>query len=310
MNPLKLILLAVLGAGAIVASAQCHVNLSAATMDQIENVPEQTQSYLLNRLQGVLSANGVNVDPSMTRFFIAGRFSHVSEDVVPGPPMQTAIHTNLTLYIGDNQNKTIYASTTLDLRGVGTSLHRAYINALRTVNANNPAIRQFISAGRKKIVSFYDANYPQIISRAERAASQHRNDEALWLLNQIPECCKGYDEAASASSRYFQSYINQLGMALLKRAQGAWASGHNEAAANQAFFYLEQINPESNAFAAARKLAAEISASVKSDRDFQLRKTHDDVVDLEKRRIQAAADVGVAFGNGQQPSTTHITWIQ
>ena len=49
---------------------------------------------------------------------------------------------------------------------------------------------------------------------------------------------------------------------------------------------------------------------VKSDRDFEYRQKYNDQIDLERRRIEAARAVGVAWGNGQKPTTTNIAWIR
>lgn len=51
---------------------------------------------------------------------------------------------------------------------------------------------------------------------------------------------------------------------------------------------------------------AEIKKQIRSDIDFEMRDKYKDSIDLEKRRIDAARAVGVAFGNGQQPQTTNL----
>ena len=39
------------------------------------------------------------------------------------------------------------------------------------------------------------------------------------------------------------------------------------------------------------------------------REKYKDEAGLKKQRIEAARAIGVAFGNGQQPVTTNITWL-
>ena len=46
-----------------------------------------------------------------------------------------------------------------------------------------------------------------------------------------------------------------------------------------------------------------------SDWDFENREKYKDEAGLKKQRIEAARAIGVAFGNGQQPVTTNITWL-
>lgn len=302
--------LAALCFAAYTANAECTVNLAVLPSPQAEDVPQATVNYLNTRLEQLATAEGIIADPSMGQFFLTAKFSHILEDVVPGPPAQTALHTNLTLYIGDINAETVYATTTLDLRGVGTSAQRAYINALRGVSPRNREITAFINKGKQKIIDYYNKNYRQIIATADRAAAQHNYEEALWRLSFIPECSVGYGEAMTVIQKYFQAYINQEGTSLLNAAMAAWAAEPDANGAAKAMAFLMGIDPESTAYPGAQKLMAEIKASVKSDRDFELREKYHDRVETERRRIDAAREVGVAWGRGQQPTTTNLMWLR
>ncbi len=52
-----------------------------------------------------------------------------------------------------------------------------------------------------------------------------------------------------------------------------------------------------------------VKQKVTSDWDFENREKYKDEAGLKKQRIEAARAIGVAFGNGQQPVTTNITWL-
>lgn len=307
---IKYLLTAIATFAASYASAECNINLAIVPSEQTEDVPENIISYLVTRLEQVSTAFGVTADPGLGQFFISAKFSHVLEEVLPGPPQQFALHTMLTLYIGDLNSKTIYATYPIDLRGVGISSQRAFINALRSLNGNNAALASFVDKGKKKIVDYYDKNYPQIIEQARKSAMQHNYDEALWRLSNIPECSVGYNDAVRYINQYFQAYIDQSGLSMLNAAQAAWAAHPDAQGAEAALGFLLGIDPESSAYPRAQALINEIKASVKSDRDFELRKKYQDGIDLQKQRIDAAREVGVAFGKGQQPTTTYINWIR
>lgn len=295
---------------AIATAADCELNVAVLAAPQSENVPEAALQYLTTRLAQSATQSGIVADVSGSNFFITGKFNHIQEDVLPGPPAQTALHTVLTLYAGNVNDHTIYAMKTFELRGVGTSTERAFINAMRAINSRNSEVAAFVNEATGKIFDYYDKNYPSIVERAERASSLHHYDEALYLLTQVPECCKGYGKVAPLVDKAYQNYIDYVGAKLLTVAQAEWSRSPNEHGATLAFANLVQIDTESSAYAGAQKLAAEIKASVKSDRDFELREKYHDSVELEKRRIEAARAVGVAFGNGQQPTTTNLMWLR
>ena len=293
------------------ANAQdCCIDLSDIPARQTENVPDATIDFMNNRLMQIANVDGITKDPLQSQFFIAGKFNHIVEDVVPGPPTQTALHTQLTLYIGDVTSKTTYSSVTLDLRGVGTSDQRAFINAMQSLNTSNPKVSDFLKRGRKKVLDYYNTHYRQIIAQAERAAARHKYDEALWRLAAVPECCTGYNSVKGYIDKYYKQYINQEGVRLFNAAKAAWGVHPDQAGASEAFEYLLQIDPESSSYTAAMALVEEMRNSIKSDRNFELRKKYQDQIDLERSRIEGARAVGVAFGNGQQPVTTNITWLR
>lgn len=302
-------LAALMCANATVKAADCSVNFAVVALPQDENVPQSTINYLSTKLQQLTTADGIVRDPELGQFFITAKFNHILEDVTPGPPAQTVLHTNLTLYIGDMNSQTIYATTSLDLRGVGNSQQRAFMNALRGLNANNSSVSAFISKGKNKVIDYYNKNYRQILAEAKKAASQHNYDEAIWRVSMIPECCIGYGDAMKALDNYFQAYINQEGIAMLNAATAAWAAQPDARGAEKALSFLLAIDPESSAYPQAQQLIQEIKSSVKSDRIFELRTKYYDAIDIERRRIEAAKEVGVAFGRGQQPRTTNLTWL-
>ena len=294
-----------------VLSAQpCKIDFSVVPITQGESVPDATQDYLLTKLSQLATVDGVSTDAAQSQFFITAKFNHITEDVTPGPPAQTVLHSYLTLYIGDISSQTVYATTTLELRGIGTSAQRAFINALRSVNSSNPTIVSFIEKGSKKVIDYFDRNYLSILSKARRAAEKNNFDEALWLLVSIPECCKGYKEAYALEQTYFKNYIDQVGIALYNAALAAWSAHPNGNGATKVFDFLMQIDPESSAYGNAKDLASEIKASVADDRHFELRQKYHDSIDLEKSRINAIREIGVAYGRGQQPSTTNLMWLK
>ena len=293
------------------ASAQnCKVNLAVAPITQGEDVPEGVSEFLESRLAQLVTTDGVSLDPAIGQFFIAGKFNHISENVVPGPPIQTALHTNLTLYIGDMQSKTIYASTTVELRGVGTSGQRAFINAMRMVNERNAKIESILNSGRNKVIDYFNKNINTIIAKAKRAASQKRYDEALWILSSVPECCNGYGQVSKLEQTYFSMYIGNEGEKILQQARAAWAASQDKEGARTALALLSLIDADSSAYPAANKLIEEIRQSIRDDKFFEEREKYNDSVDTEQLRIDAIRQIGVAYGRGQQPITTNVNWIR
>lgn len=288
----------------------CDIHLMVTPIQQGEDVPEATNNALLSRLQNAVTATGVSADSNYGQFFVTGRFDHIYQDVLPGPPMQHALHTELTLYIGDMSGQKVFASTTFDLRGVGSSQQRAFINALSYISKNNNKFADFVEEAKTKIIAYYDNHYQQLLMEAAAAASTHEYEKALYFTTQIPSCCIGYSKAVEATKKYFKEYVDEEGRALLMAAKGEWAKRPDASSVDAAWGYLMQIDPDSSAYPEAEKLINEILATSKDDKRFETREKYHDSVETERRIIDAARQVGVAYGNGQQPVTTNVTWLR
>lgn len=286
------------------------IHLMVSPIEQGEDVPAGAEDFLMTYLGNAVTSSGVTADANFGQFFITGKFNHITQDVVAGPPIQTALHTVLTLYIGDINTQKIFSQSSFELRGVGRSDQKAFINALKSLNKNNSSFEKFVNSGKDKIISYFNSNYPSILAQAKTAASRNNLEEALYYASSIPECCSGYSEASGLITKYYQDYIDREGKILLNKAKSIWASGADKDAAVEAISYLMSIDPSSVVGPQAESLLSEIKKSVKDDRMFEERTKYKDRVETERQRIAAARAVGVAWGNGQKARSSHIYWIR
>lgn len=292
------------------ATQNCNIPIRIITSPQVENIPDGVLDMLNSKLAVAVSADGISDAVAYGQFFITAKFNHVTEDVVPGSPRQFAIHTSLTLLIGEIEGQRIYSSKTFDLRGVGTSTQRALINSLQAVNAENTNLKQFINAGRDKIIDYYNQNYSNILAKAKQAANMKKFDEALYYACSIPECCNGYNEATDIIVHIFQSYIDHDSKVLYHKANHAWASSPNSEGARIASLYLSLIDPSSSVYSDSQQLATEIKKTIRGDYIFDKQERYKDSVALKRAYIDAARQIGVAYGNGQKEATTNLNWIR
>ena len=70
----------------------------------------------------------------------------------------------------------------------------------------------------------------------------------------------------------------------------------------------ENIYPDAKCYKEGMDLYREIKDKVLDDWKFVM-KIYQDGVDIEKERIKAWRDVGVAYGNHQQPISNYVNWL-
>lgn len=308
MTILKNILAASLMAtSALVYADDCEMFIQVVPPPANSDAPSSLDKMLVNRLTRALSKEGVVASDDYGQLYLNGRFTDVYKQEVPGPPAQVGVHTELTLQLADFGG-TVFATETFDLRGVGTSEQRAYINALQSISPRSRQFETFVKSARNKAIAYFDNHYPEILGKAERAASMRDYEQALYYSTLIPQCSNGYSEAERLTRQYYQQYIDYRGEMLLKQARAAFALSPNADGAREAYAYLIQIDPASASNSASLKFADEVAKQTKVEYDFEVHEKYKDSIDMQHRQIEAAKQIGVAFGRGQAARTTNILW--
>jgi hypothetical protein len=142
----------------------------------------------------------------------------------------------------------------------------------------------------------------QNIADARAAKAKDNYDLAASYLSGILPDVSCY---ADAQSLLKEIEDHRCAIALGK-AKGAWSSGN----ANSAGRWLGEVAADSKCYKEAMVLGNQIRAKLKADEDREwnfILKIQSDKVALEKQALKAIRDVGVAFGENQQP--TNINWI-
>lgn len=293
------------------ASAQrsdCDMHVAVIAPDDTDS-PSSLNRLFCQRLTAALSHDGVTADEYYGQFYLTGRFADVYKEHLPGPPAQVAIVTVLTLAVADIEGNKVFATEEFELKGVGNSEQRAYINALSNITGKNDKLRNFIDRAKQKTIQYFDKNYKQLLAKARTAAGQNNYEQAMYYASLIPQCSAGYSAAEHELLMYYQADIDREGEKLLGEAERAFASDPNRTGAEKAFAYIRRIDPSSKAYAKAQNLVKEIKKQVKVEYDFEVHEKYKDDLDLRKRRIDAARQIGVAYGNGpKHNNSTNILW--
>ena len=107
------------------------INLGAYVPDQIENVPASAKKMLLNKLGQLVTSNGISDNQYNSRFIITPNIVVSTKEVMPTSPVKVVLVLDVTLYIGDGIAGTLYASETFNVKGVGTTETKAYMQAIK-----------------------------------------------------------------------------------------------------------------------------------------------------------------------------------
>lgn len=274
------------------------ISLAAYVPRQAEGLPSSAKRMLLNRLTQVITKNGISKHPYKSRFVLVPNISVLSKDITPTAPPKTALNLNVTLYIGDGVSGNLFASESIELKGVGNNENKAYISAIKRLSPKNPAVIAFVEKGKEKIIEYYNSNCSNYLKEVAVLESQNKFEEALTILTNIPVASSCFTKVEPKIKDLYQKVIDRDCKQKLAEASAIWTANQDLNAANEAGSILAKIEPESSCQREVKSLfkKIEIRAKELSDRDWNYTLKE---LDLKKTYIKAARDVGVAYGKNQ-----------
>lgn len=282
-----------------------RIMLTAWVPDQIEHMPVAARKNLANKLTQVVAENGLGGGGNNTRFIVTANVTVATKDIVPGPPAMHAMNLDVTLYIADGFEGTVFSSTNLSVKGVGTNETKAYMAALKMIKPGNAEVKSFVEKGKAKIVQYYKDNCDMIIKKAQAMADQNEFEEAIFTLMSVPNACEEcYNKALVAVKPIYKRKIDKDCKIKLQEATGVWNAAQDMAAADKAGAILASVDPDASCFGEVKALSNKIAAKVKQIDDREWKYILKDQ-QQESERIKAIRDIGVAYGSGPKANVTY-----
>lgn len=273
--------------------------MSVVVDEGFTKMPAEACSVLETQLQRLATQSKMDIGWNNAHFAITAKFDQMDRYVVGNAPAQIANSFGVTLYIADIYNQKMFASTYIDVKGVGTNDTRASMDAVKRLNANNPQIKKFLQDTKQQIINYYDVQLPTILKEAETRASMKEYGTAMAMLAVIPSCCNGYDKALSAAKRYYVMYRDEYFQMQLNKAKALWAANPTVAGSQEVVAILASVDPDAKCYHDAMDLLSKVAAVVKTDIDYETKKKYEDQIELEKLRIRAIAEIGKAHAENQ-----------
>lgn len=282
-----------------------RIALASVVSDQIEGLTPSAQSNLLNKLNQIASKNGMGGSSLNNRFILTANVVVLTKDITATAPPMQAYTLEVTLYIGDGIEGTLFSSTSVTLKGVGETETKAYMAALKNLKVDDPKYQAFIEKGKNKIIEYYNSKCDFILKEAEMLAGQNEFDAAMSKLVGIPEVCKDcYTKAMDAVQPIYQKKIDRDCKIKLQEAQGIWNAGQDMSSAENAGAILATIEPSASCFSEVQALNKKIADKVKQIDDREWKYILKEQAQ-ESERIEAYRAIGVAYGNNQPQNVTY-----
>lgn len=281
------------------------ITLGTYIEPDVSELSESSTSVLENMLSQVISNNGMTSGTS--RFIIAANVVVITKEILPTAPSTFSYTLAVTMHIGDGIAGNKFASHTLNLKGVGSNQTKAIINALKNINANDKGLQAFVTKGKAQILNYYNTKCDMIIKEAGLLSKQNNFDEAIFWLMTVPDGSSCYDKVLSNAEEIYTKKINTECKEKLQEANIYWSANPTVEGANEVANILATIDTNSSCISEVKELVNKVSKRIMEIDGREWNFVLDTKINLEKDRIKAIKDIGVAWGNGQPNTITYNT---
>ena len=286
-------------------------NIALATIisDEIEELNESSRKFLANKLKQIVAKNGIEGSFNNQRFIITSNVNIISKDITSSAPPMHAYNLEISFFIGDGTNGTLFSSTSMNYKGVGQSETKAYRSALKSINTSDARFERFITKGKNKIIDFYTAQCDIILAEAELLESQNNYRGAIAKLLSVPSACKYcFKKTSLKTDEVYQKYLDRQCDIYMNKAKAIWTSNQSEEGAREAAGLLSLIDPDAKCANDASKMLEDMYKEIKKrvkdldqrEWDYKLKEQLQ-----ESERIEAMKQVGVAYGENQPQNVTY-----
>ena len=91
-----------------------------------------------------------------------------------------------------------YAVTSVKIQAQDYSKDKAVEKLVQSIKITDPVYAKFIKSANEKIIKYYDNNMKVFITKAQNLMKLGNTDEALKVLQSIPECVPAYEQSSAA----------------------------------------------------------------------------------------------------------------
>ena len=244
-------------------------------------LPTEAKSMLLTKLNQIANKNGIGGSQANPRFIITASANVGTKDIIAGPPQMFAEDIAVTFFIGDAFSNTVFANTTLNIKGVGTNENKAIIDAFKNISPKNKDLLSLLEEGKTKIINFYATQCDFILKKSNSLAEQFKFEDAIHELMMVPETSKDcYFKSQDEANKIFKKKIESDCTEKVKQAKLIWASENTEAGAIKASEIMISIIPSENCGLEINKLTDEIKTKLQAD---EQKKFEFNMLEMQKR---------------------------
>ena len=212
--------------------------------DILENAPSARKLFA-TKLGQIATRNGMGGGGASgdNRFIISGDINILTKDITATAPVKYLVTIETTLAVGDGIDGKAFSTEYVEFKGIGNSEDKAFISAIRKINPRHKLIKQVIQQGKEKIIEYYNSRCDFILKESSALADSRKFDEAIFLLNQVPEVTKDcYDKSMDLAVEIIKRKFEFECQSKISEAKALIAAGDFSGASQILNFFSQDMD--------------------------------------------------------------------
>jgi len=134
-----------------------RVAISAYVPSDIGGLNTAAQTALKNRLDRIVTKNGLAGSSLNNRFILTAKVQKLSSVKVPSTPPVYNYEIEVTFIIGDAIEGIKFSTYSTTIMGAGNTESSAEIAAIKKIKESDPEYQKFIEEGKKRIIEYFNS---------------------------------------------------------------------------------------------------------------------------------------------------------
>jgi hypothetical protein len=287
-----------------------NIGLVMPTVNEVPKLSAPQLSKLETKVLSLLTNNGLSSQDGGDGIVMYPKIDIFDDaDVNTGMQNLKVVRLSLSLFIKQADDNVVFSSASRELSGSGRTREQAVNNALNNVNPDDVKWTNFIAQAKTKIGAYYQKMCPNLLAKADQLGQTGQIERAFSLLTNVPKEVSCFNDVKNKSIELYKKYIARECAQHMKLAKAKLALNDYKGA----LAFIARIDPESPCFNDAlntiNTVSREMDEETRRQWDF-LKEMYKNSVELEKSRINAIRDIGVAYAQGQPRTYNYLLLVR
>lgn len=254
--------------------------IAVALHPDLDAFDGSVQAQLEARVTNLVTGTGFAAVDGYSHLVVFPTLIVLSEREAPGLRTQTVVSAEISLFLKNVSDGTLFSSMTRSVTGAGRTRTQALMQAVSSLRSRDRAVTDFLESAREEIVIHYEKTCDGILTSARAAAGVEDHSRAIAELMAVPMAAAAcHSRASDLAVQLVEEYQDEQCSQVVRTAEAEVAAHRYTDAISQ----LAEVDPSAPCADEADRIVDDIERGMEEHDEAELQ------VRLERLRSSRAS---------------------